>query len=534
VAGKFAALAILAATALTAQTTVAVSGRITDASNGLPIAGAVVTIVSGNLHEPHFTDPAGNYRTDVVPPDTDSIRVEAKGFLPIDDSSLSITADNAIHNFALIPVSSITGRIRTGDDTPIPGFIALALYREDYSDGVRHWVNSGWIGRAQLAKDGSFKITDLPAGRYLLSAGPPPGATGILALYLLKGNPEAPSEGYVQTYYPGTTDFNAAVPITLLEGESIAADFTITTHHLYRISGELVRGAAPLQGNVLVSSTDGLMTHTYTGTSSDLGTFSVGGLPPGNFILESMSLYARQPDSSMGIQRIALSLPFTITDHDIDDLHPAAVLPVAPVTIQGIFKMANGSPLPANLSVLYAYPKPGLQTDSIPAAPNGEFFLNGPSGDYSVRPVVPPSYAVSEIRYAGGNYLNSLVPFSANAIDRSLTIVLTDRPASVSGSLIDSRQNQIGDQQKPIAAKVILAPDPLPPNFDFHALRVASTNNDGSFSLTGLTPGRYKAAVLTGDDRKRDHDLAILNDKFNTAEVFEITAGQNLTIPLKP
>ncbi|HEY3840590.1 MAG TPA: carboxypeptidase-like regulatory domain-containing protein [Bryobacteraceae bacterium] len=525
--GKPALIAILAATALAAQTTVAVSGRITDTLSGLPIEGASVILFSGNLQVLKSTDSGGYYRIDNVPPNAATIRVEAKGFLEPSPAAIQIAADNAVHNFALTPVSSIIGRIRTDDDAPIPGFLSLALYREDYADGVRHWVNSVWDGMAQLEKDGSFKITNLAAGRYILSAGPPPGGTGILALYLLKGKPEGPAEGYVQTYYPGTTDLNAAVPITLPEGENVAADFAIARHHLYRISGELARSAASLQGNVLVSSTDGIITHTYAGTSSNSGTFTVGGLPPGNFILESMSLYARQPDSSMGIQRIVLSLPFIITDHDLEDLHPASVPPAARLSIQGIFKMANGNPLPSNLSVLYAYPKPGLQTDSIPAAPTGEFWLDGTPGDYSIRPVVPWAYAVSEIRYAGGDYLNSLIPFSANAIDQSLTIILTDQPSSVSGSLIDDRQN-------PIAAKVVLAPDPLPPNFDFHALRVASTNNDGSFSLNSLTPGRYKAAVLTGDDRKRDHDLAILNDKFATADAFEITAGQNLTIAPKP
>ena len=531
---KASALAILAATALAAQTAVTVSGRITDASNGVPIVGAEVILFSGEVPTPtrQVTDSAGNYRIDGVTPGAASLRVDARGFLDSIPAKIQLTADNAAQNVALTPVSSIAGRIRTEDGSAIPASISLVLYREDYADGIRHWATG--INTSPVQNDGAFRIDNLPAGHYILSASPPMGGFSMFVVARMSGamgttpTSTAPDENYIQTYYPGTTDFNAAVPITLLEGESITADFSIAKHHLYRISGELAPGHTPLEGAVIVSSPgDGIMQRSYAGSSSASGKFSVGGLPPGNYVLESISHSAMQSNASISTVQIRLSLPFTITDHDIEDLHPSPALPVASIPVQGVFKMANGIPLPASLSVRYGYPKPGLPTDTIPAAPTGEFYLEGAGSDYSVRPIVPPTYAVSEIRYAGGNYLNSFIPFNADATDQSLTIVLTDQPASVSGSLIDG-------QQKPIAARVILAPDPLPPNFDFHALRVAATNSDGSFTLNSLTAGRYKAAVLTGDNRKRDHDLAILNDKFATADAFELTAGQNLTITPKP
>ena len=52
--------------------------------------------------------------------------------------------------------------------------------------------------------------------------------------------------------------------------------------------------------------------------------------------------------------------------------------------------------------------------------------------------------------------------------------------------------------------------------------------------IGGLAPGRYKAVALTGDDRKRDHDLAILGDKLSVADSFEVVAGQSVTITLHP
>jgi hypothetical protein len=115
----------------------------------------------------------------------------------------------------------------------------------------------------------------------------------------------------------------------------------------------------------------------------------------------------------------------------------------------------------------------------------------------------------------------------ADTIDLSLTIVLSDQPGAVAGSILDGAQ-------KPVPAKVILVPDPLPANFDLWAIRVVSADKDGSFALRGLAPGRYKAVALTGDDRKRDHDFAILRDKLSAAEAFEVVAGQNLSVNVRP
>ena len=70
--------------------------------------------------------------------------------------------------------------------------------------------------------------------------------------------------------------------------------------------------------------------------------------------------------------------------------------------------------------------------------------------------------------------------------------------------------------------------------FDLWAIRVVSTDKDGTFVFRGLAPARYKAVALTGDDRKRDHDFAILGDKLSSTEAFEVTAGQRLSVNVRP
>lgn len=175
----------------------------------------------------------------------------------------------------------------------------------------------------------------------------------------------------------------------------------------------------------------------------------------------------------------------------------------------------------------YSFPAPGALSSPIPASSDGVFWLDGQPGEYSIRPVVPPSYAVTDIRYGGGNYLYSLIPLEGDTADPTIAITLSDQPASVSGTLTD-------DSGKPVAAKVGLLPDPIPTNFDFRAIRVAVTNDRGGFLFGGLAPGRYKALALTGDDRRQDHDMSLIGPRLGMADAFELTAGQNLTINLRP
>jgi hypothetical protein len=62
---------------------------------------------------------------------------------------------------------------------------------------------------------------------------------------------------------------------------------------------------------------------------------------------------------------------------------------------------------------------------------------------------------------------------------------------------------------------------------------VVKNDRRGAFALSGIAPGRYKAVALTGDDRRRDHDMAILGDKLRAADSFEVTAGQSVSINLR-
>jgi hypothetical protein len=515
------------------QSPVVVSGQVTDAATGLPIDDATVSIAE----QLRYTDAGGAYTLDSVATASAAVRVEAKGYLALEETKIAIAADQAIHNFKLLPTATISGQISAQDsEWRRAGFVANLL-QEDFTDGVRRFVLRTDRGQTErhsvsvINKDGYFEFSGLAPGRYIINAAPRPGVT----LFFERDKDGKPviakpaEEGYVQTFFPGTPDFAAAIPITVASGENRTADFTLVMRPLFSVSGE-VEGEAVKDETIQVESdANG---REYAGAVSD-GKFSIEGLPPGQYRIRTMTIPGKSEPVGNGFRVsmsfIPLNTPFSITDHDVSGIHVIPPPPAGlPTPTSGKFLLAGSSgALPGNLSVLFSYPNPGGDSTRIAAAPDGTFWLSDLPAEYSIRPVPPPGLAVTEVRYAGGNFPFSLIPLGSATADASITIVLSEQPASVSGVLTD-------DAGKPVAAKIALLPDPIPEHFDFRAICVTATNDRGGFLIGSLAPGRYKAVALTGDDRKQDHDMALIGPRLGPADAFELTAGQNLTISLRP
>ncbi|HEY4084841.1 MAG TPA: carboxypeptidase-like regulatory domain-containing protein [Bryobacteraceae bacterium] len=523
-------LLALASSAVRAQSPVVVAGQVTDAVTGLPIEDATVSIAN----QLRYTDSGGGYTLDPVAPGKAAVGVEAKGYLSF-QGDIEIAADQATHNFKLLQSATISGRITAPDSEWRRAGFVVNLLREDFTDGVRRFVLPTDRRQAErrsvsrIDDDGYFEFSGLEPGRYIINSGPQRGVHMVTARDK-DGKPLPPKhegQGYVQTFFPGTPDFAAAIPVTVASGENRTADFTLVTRPLFRASGEAAGSAAP--GDTIQAESTG-NGRIYIGAVSD-GKFVIDGLPPGEYRITTMMILQKAETVGNSF-RVPISLmrmdtPFNITDHDVAGLVVSPVPLNPPIATAGEFRFASGSTTPSGLSVQFSSAAPGGESTPIPASPDGLFWLSDRPGEYSVRPVVTPAFSVTEIRYAGGNYLFSLIPLGSAAGDASITIVLSDQPASVSGVLSD-------EAGKPVAARIALLPDPIPAHFDFRAIRVGSTNDRGGFLIGGLAPGRYKAIALTGDDRRQDHDMTLIGPRLALANAFELTAGQSLTINLQP
>ena len=389
----------LAAGLLWAQGTVAVSGRITDAATGQPVEGAAIILEQGNSHASQLSDSAGNFSfDDDISAGPGRIQIQKEGYILFqrsnpDESSVQITGDHSEHNFKLTPAGSITGRIGRGDGDGV----VVTLLQEDFTDGVERFISVASTNRSfGVGPDGSFRFIGLEPGRYIVSASySAPGvgnlfncsvggqciAAGVENVEQVK---DAPAEGYVTTYYPGTTEFADALPVTLASGEKRAMDFRIAKRPLFRVSGEIEAPGIERAVFLIFKRTDGGPGESVSsGSVSIPGPFTLGGLPAG-----------RYSGTASGMQG---NVSFAITDHDVRGLH--WVLHPAQrqqLTVDGSSPDGDERHRTSGRSVraICLAVAGRRSTANAGVSASGHFVLTTlPGDDYSVLPVIPAGYA---------------------------------------------------------------------------------------------------------------------------------------------
>jgi protocatechuate 3,4-dioxygenase beta subunit len=288
---------------------VPVSGRVVDAESRNPIAGAHVeliperniTVVSPSSLQA-ITDQNGRFVLEGVAPGHYLVNATKAGFAPIVDPA-EMPAVDIIEGRAFTGVEvslmkggAMTGRVVDARGEPVAGIMVSAL-RQSVDQ------RTGGIGAftAQMTQTndlGEFRLAGLQAGRYAVVAAPGPPAAPF-------GQPTAAKSGeaLVPTFYPGTTDKDAAEILTVAAAQTVTGvQFSMIAIRAYQVSGVVVDDAgAPLSGAMvmlLLESRDGGVA-PLMGRSDETGTFRIGGVVPGPYrIIASTPTMWPTPDGS--------------------------------------------------------------------------------------------------------------------------------------------------------------------------------------------------------------------------------------------
>ncbi len=141
-----------------------ISGRVTDEQTGLPIVSAEITITG--IYCIWYTDTAGYYLCDRLPPDAYEVNARKDGYMPetYPDSVIVVAGENSPNiDFALTPIGeygSISGRV-TDEETGLPIVMAHLI-----AIGLDNWC----YGEAWSDSGGYYMIQDLCAGTYQVNA----------------------------------------------------------------------------------------------------------------------------------------------------------------------------------------------------------------------------------------------------------------------------------------------------------------------------------------------------------------------------
>jgi hypothetical protein len=107
----------------------------------------------------------------------------------------------------------------------------------------------------------------------------------------------------------------------------------------------------------------------------------------------------------------------------------------------------------------------------------------------------PPGWLTKAISYNGRNLLDTTIEFKGGEELSGIQVVLTDRRAELSGTVVDT-------QQTPVARySVVVFPEEERLLHDPRRLaRLARPNQDGQFRIDDLLPGSYLVAAVSDVD----------------------------------
>ncbi len=233
-----------------------ISGRITSADGGTPIAGAEVK-TENHTGKTVYSRSDGSYVIEGLEPGDYRMSAVAPGYIRKNNYEIisrpvyvNVSANTPNVDFALEKGGSISGRVYKGDGKtllarmPITAQLKGSYYHKDTESGL----------------DGSYTIADLPAGDYLVAA--------------------KFSSGQVE-YYGGTLDKSLAPTIHVVElGHTSSIDFVLADAG--SISGKVMySNGRPAEGVHIRADYSGAFSSSTRAVVD--GTYTINGLRPGQY-----------------------------------------------------------------------------------------------------------------------------------------------------------------------------------------------------------------------------------------------------------
>jgi Carboxypeptidase regulatory-like domain len=543
-------------------------GRVLASDGTGPIRRAQVRI-SGSDVAPKaaLTDAEGRFEFRELPAGRFTLQASKSGFVsvqygqtrPFESGKPIELADKQSLDNADISMprgSVIAGRIVDEFGDAIPD-VSVTAMRQTWQNGRRRLVPSP--GRVAQTNDlGHFRIYGLPPGDYYVSATLRTGGLEMVEVELMAGTAawnsagptaSAPKSGYSSTYYPGTPNIAEAQRITLAAGqESPSADFALVAVRLAKVSGIVIGSdGKPLEGAAVSTvpanrEFGGLMMQNSARTAKD-GSFTLPSVPPGDYTLQVRSVQvitSTQGDNMMVFRAASMgggdsesgSTPLAVAGEDV-----AGILLTTSKGGTATGQLAFDGPRPTSLgsiritSVLADSDGPtigGLGAAS--AKDDGSFELKGLTGLRLIRlGNAPPGWTLKSVKLNGTDITDTGAEFKPGETTSGLEVELTNRSASVNGSVTASDGSLLKDYTVVIFSET-------PEQWRFPMTRwVTGTrpDQDGRFKVESLPAGNYLAVAVDYVPQGEWGDPELLDRLKSNAKRFALGDGATQTLDLK-
>jgi hypothetical protein len=507
-----------------------IRGRVVRADTGEPLRRVQVHIDEWSAKDQSgptstMTDAQGRYELTQLPAGTYHLKATRGGFVEVGYGQrrpfergrpIELGEGAVLENidFAMPVGGVVSGRVLDEMGEAVAQ-ASVSLLRRRYVDGERQLV--GQHGSSTDDR-GEFRIFGVPPGEYVMVA--------RLETMVFGSRDRV---RYVPTYYPGTPVANEAQRVTVAAGREVlgiviplARASTATVRGIVRASGQSPVGpftfvtAREIGG----ARADG---QPSMATAANDGSFTLGGLLPGTYLIEARSMSDKDSASrevvidGSDVAGITLTLSEGATargrivfetEAPPEDLRPSQVfLGATSLDHQsGGMGMTAGPPVARDD---WSFELRGLRG-------RGFIHAGSPTGDWRIK----------RVRRAGVDVTDTPLDFSSD-ID-NIEVQLTNRATTVSGTVSTDRNAVALD-----ATVIVFADDDGKWGPYSRFIESARPDQHGQFKILGLPPGNYMAIAVEylepGDER--DPDLLAGWRRHGTS--LTLSEGETRVIDLK-
>jgi hypothetical protein len=473
-----------------------VAGYVLRLDTGEPLKKARVTLQSHTDEEFSVffqTDEEGHFLFENVLPGSYDLEVSRNGYVDAEYGQKRPGAPSAILTlapgqnmtnlvFKLAHTAAISGHVFDEDGEPIAK-AAVITYRASKRQGKEQEIGDDPVLTNDL---GEFRIFDLAPGRYYI-------AVNYRREDPFHRDAPAPNQklitGYLPSYYPNTVDPAKARAISVRPGDEIhAVEFFLHASRFVTVRGRVLCAIlenSATSGTVSLNPQGPGLAQALQGLNDNFrvkdGGFVLRNVPPGSYDLTASIRSGESDDWHLARRQLEVG------NSDVDGI---TITISRGVDISGRFTW-EGTPAndPSSLHFrLQALGQDQPYFSQPTVKPDGTFqFKNVPEGSY--RPAFnlygpAKKFFLKSARYGSATITDAGFTVQSGA-DLSLELTVSSRVAQLSGVVLDANSLPAA------GATVVLIPDP-PLRGVFEQYKSTTTDQNGKFSMTGLTPGDYK------------------------------------------
>jgi hypothetical protein len=522
-----------AAPRASAPGTAVIRGRVTAGDTGAPLARAIVRLIpiQGNGVDTR-TNAEGQYAFTALPSGRYSVRVESPEFIATYASQIYIDTASAGSsridlkdretranvNIALPRAFAISGRIVDDVGEPVAG-VEILMKREDES------MVYGAYRRRTSDDTGAFRVFGLMPGRYIVCARPP-------ASMDFHSGPSRQRDRLTATCYPSTAAETDARPVTIKGTDVGGIEIRLLRSRSYTISGIVLDSTgAPVERPMVSISRFEKNGSSGTGTSGDPdGRFTIRNLASGRYAISAEIGGPDRPEQQRDLE-IAY-VPLTLDAADVEGL---VLTLTKSVSVAGRLVFEEGAIPPArNGPPIFVRAVPdgdnsGGMGGERAAYPGSDltFRLDKVFGRRTIAVVnMPTGWMHKSVSYKGKDATDVPVELTAGTDPRDLEIVLSNRGAIVSGTVVDERG-------RPTRARVLMIPADRARWRSLLTAESAASSPAGIFRLAPQRSGDYVIVAVSATDPVSDvQDARFFERILASGRSITVTENDRRTIDL--